>query len=101
MATNETNQPYTENDLISLGKKLATLDLTDSERAALGDLISDDDVGGFGRARFDIAGGIRIGFRRVGGRFGARHGGQSPAIPTQGGRADWTSPGSFRKPERF
>lgn len=95
MATDEANEPYTEDDLISLGKKLAELELTDSERAALGDLISDDDVGGFGRTRFDLAGGIRVGFRLAGGRLGSRK------SPTAGYRADWTEPGGIRKPGRF
>jgi len=65
MATNE-NMGFDEADLISLGEKLASLDLTEPERTALGALISDDDVAGFGR--FDIVGGIRVGIRNVRGR---------------------------------
>ncbi len=43
MTTND-EMEFGEDDLISLGQKLASLDLTEPERAALGALISDDDV---------------------------------------------------------
>ena len=98
MAANEqTNGPYSEDDLISLGKKLASLELTDPERAALGALISDDDVGGFGRAgRFggiDLIAGIRVGFRAVPG--------PSSDPGARGVRADWNQASGIRKPGRF
>ena len=67
MATNDDMQ-FDEADLISLGEKLASLDLTEPERAALAAVISDDDVVGFGR--FDIIGGIRKGVRNVRGPAG-------------------------------
>lgn len=76
---------FGESDLISLGQKLATLDLTDRERAALGALLSDEDVGGYGRyARFNIAGGIRTGFRTFG------RAGRTPGI--RAGRAGFRAP---------
>ena len=52
---------FDEEDLRSLGEKLAALDLTDRERAAMAALLADDDVGGFG-GRFDVIGGIRKGY---------------------------------------
>ena len=75
MATDNDNSEATDNvtefsedDLFSLGQKLAALDLTDAERAALAALVDDNDVGGFGRfgVRFDIVGDIRkgMGLRR-------------------------------------
>ena len=69
MATNdETTAEFNEDDLVSLGEKLAALELTDGEQAALAALIGDDDVAGFGRfGRLNIAGGIRIGYRAKGG----------------------------------
>lgn len=81
MADNEqAGGAFSEEDLISLGKKLATLELTEPERAALAELISDDDVSGFGRARFDIVGGIRLGFRANSGRHGIRAQQRKPLI---------------------
>lgn len=78
MTENEsTDTAFTEDDLISLGKKLATLDLTEPERAALAELISDEDVGGFGRARFDIVGGIKLGYQA---QVGGRHGFRDPSV---------------------
>lgn len=100
MATNDsTNQAYTESDLISLGEKLAALELTKPERAALGDLISDDDVGGFGRFGIDLIGGIRKGFDLQQGRFGLRAG--RHGVRAQGLRADLPGRGDVTKPGRF
>ena len=89
---------FEESDLISLGQKLAALDLTEPERAALGALISDDDVGGFGRfGRFDIIGGIRVGLRKGSGRFGVR----DPHVRHPGVRANPIIGGGLPKPGRF
>ena len=100
MATNDNAKPvYTESDLISLGEKLAALELTEPERAALGDLISDDDVGGFGRYGIDLAAGIRMGFRAKRADFGGRAGRIGLSVPD--GRADFGQPGGVRKPGRF
>ena len=52
-------QAFDEDDLRSLGHKLAQLDLTDRERAAMAALLSDDEVAGF--ARLNIIGAIRVG----------------------------------------
>ena len=59
LATMNETSPFDENDLVSLGKKLAALDLTEREQAALGEVLSDDDVQGF--ARFDIVGSLKLG----------------------------------------
>lgn len=98
MATNEHTQ-FDEADLISLGEKLAALDLTEPERAALGTLISDDDVAGY--ARFDIIGGIRAGMIKNGGRFGVRVGLRQPNVRVPGVRADPIVGGDLPKPGRF
>ena len=58
-------QSFDEHDLRSLGEKLAALDLTDRERAAMAALLAEDDVGGYG-TRFDIVGGVRKGFLETG-----------------------------------
>jgi len=52
---------FDEDDLRSLGEKLAALDLTDRERAAMASLLADEDVSGFGTG-FDVIGGIRKGY---------------------------------------
>lgn len=93
----ETPTAFTEDDLVSLGRKLAALDLTDGERAAMAELMSDNDVGGFGRARFDIVSGIRKGFRVPGVRV--------PGVRVPGAesisRDDDFGPGLNLKPGRF
>lgn len=61
MTTND-EMNFDEYDPISLGQKLASLDPTEPERSALGALISNDDVVGFGR--FDIVEGIRMCLRK-------------------------------------
>ena len=48
---------FDEDDVSSVAEKMAGLDLSDREIAALVALLSDDDVGGYGR------------FNRLGGRF--------------------------------
>ena len=94
MATNEeTGADFEESDLISLGQKLASLELTEPERAALAALISDDDVAGFGR--YNIAGGIRLGFRRAYDPAGKRFDG----VRAEG--SNWTSNIEPPKPGRF
>ncbi len=94
MATNErTEANFDESDLISLGQKLASLELTEPERAALATLISDDDVAGF--ARFNIADGIRLGFRRAYEPRGIR------ATGLREGGSHWTSNIEPPKPGRF
>jgi hypothetical protein len=95
-ATNDsTNQAYTETDLISLGEKLATLELTEPERAALGDLLSDDEVAGFGRFGIDLVGGIRVGLRAKSVRGPA----SDPGV--HGIRANTFDIGDATKPGRF
>ena len=97
MATDDnTNLAYTETDLVSLGRKLATLELTEPERAALGDLISDDEVAGFGRFAIDLVGGIRLGLRATStGRLGLRDQGR------HGIRAATATPVNTTQPGRF
>ena len=60
-----TDATFTETDVISLGEKLASLRLTDGERAALAHLINEanePEVAAFGRFNFGarLARGIRI-----------------------------------------
>lgn len=98
MATDEQTS-FNESDLISLGEKLAALDLTEPERAALGALISDDDVVGFGR--FDIIGGIRVGIRKGGQRFDVRGPSGNPGVRADGLRAQPIIGGGLPKPGRF
>ena len=96
MTTND-EIAFDETDLVSLRQKLASLDLTEPERAALGALMSDDDVTGFGR--FDLLGGIRMGLRKgpapVGARFNVRASGLQ-AMQTVGEDAQLAiKPGRF------
>ncbi len=101
MATIDEETPaFEESDLVTLGEKLASLDLTEPERAALAALVSDDDVGGFGRygSRFDILGGIRkgMGFRRQQDPLGKRAGVRANNLT-----ADWAVNVQPPKPGRF
>ena len=94
MTTNEEAEAnFDESDLISLGQKLASLELTEPERAALAALISDDDVTGF--ARFNIAGGIRLGFRRASEPLGIRADGVRVEHTDWAGNIDLPKPGRF------
>jgi hypothetical protein len=94
MATNEEKEAgFAESDLISLGQKLASLELTEPERAALAALISDDDVVGF--ARYNIAGSIRLGFRRAYKPRGKRADGLRADNTDWAGNIDLPKPGRF------
>jgi hypothetical protein len=93
MTTNDEIK-FDESDLISLGQKLASLDLTEPERSALGALISDDDVIGFGR--FDLLGGVRIGLRKGGSPLGKRFNVRVPGL-----RANPLIGDDLPKPGRF
>lgn len=90
---------FEESDLISLGQKLAALELTEPERAALGALISDDDVAGF--RRFDLIGGIRAGVRKGNERLGKRFGLRDLGARVPGVRANPIIGGGIPKPGRF